>query len=119
MALWEEGQEAAEAKPDLVLVSIGLWDTLHETGPEEVRDKLKAVAEGMQRLGNGGNGTATTATTFRTWLSTTAVVDGRLMTEDKKLHVGVFRRAVKESGLPQQVSRMSGGAKQGHGFLSI
>ena len=99
--------------PDAVLLSFGLWDTLHETPPAEVDAALGGIAEAL--AGREG--------AFRAWLVPTAVVDGKLLTEEKRAHmteaaVAAARAQARGSALPRAVDVVLDGAAVTQGLAA-
>ena len=93
----------AGGRPDVAVLSFGLWDTLHETPAAEAAAAVGGVAEAVAQ-GKAGKPGAFTA-----WLVPTAVVDGQLLTEEKRAHMteaqveAAARAPARGSALPGAV----------------
>lgn len=109
LAQW--GATGATGRPDVAVLSFGLWDTLHETPASEVGAAVGGIAEAVAQ-GKAGRPGAFTA-----WLVPTAVVDGKLLTEEKRAHMtdaqveAAARGPARASALPGAVDVvLEGGA---------
>ncbi len=95
---------------DAVLLSFGLWDTLHETPPELYEDSLQKLGSSLGKLGGE------TKPVFKAWLVPTTIVDAKLLTEEKKAHmteaqVGLLRHKTLHSELAGSVNALLDGPR--------
>jgi hypothetical protein len=74
------GQGGREGGPEVVVMSFGLWDTLHRTSEEEYAETLEALSQSL----GGGDGGREEGKQFRAWLVPTGIVDEKLLTEEKR-----------------------------------
>jgi len=105
--LWEE----AGRKPDLVVLSFGLWDTLHNTPAADFEATLETLNQVLKTMDEdaGGDGkvavgasSKSTPGILRLWMMPTTIVDSKLLTADKQermteARVATVRRRTYES----------------------
>jgi hypothetical protein len=115
-------------QPDALLLSFGLWDTLHETASAEVDGALKGIAEAVGRASVSSPASAAAAAAaagrgFTAWLVPTAIVDDKLLTEEKRAHmtekhVAAARAQARASPLVGAVDVVLDGAKVTQGLAA-
>lgn len=79
--------------PDVLLVGLGLWDTLHKRNVQDFKERMGSVKQDMGGL--------QAMVDFRVWLLPTAIVDSRLTNQDKiehmsESHVQAYRDVITD-----------------------